>query len=121
MSFPIHLIFPVYNFLYQTPITTQNSQTHLHLQIDHPVSPGSRGLRHFLTRITDELRQKHREEIFRVSLADLRRVADNLSESRFRGRDESNFCRVVFGPQQSNEWKLDPKQEADWQTVSMFS
>jgi len=38
-----------------------------YFQVDSPVSPGNKGLTLFLQGISDELRQKHRDQLFAVS------------------------------------------------------
>ena len=45
------------------------------LQVDSPISPGERGVRHFLSDIDDGLLQQHREQLFSVSKDNLVEVA----------------------------------------------
>ena len=49
--------------------------TYLYVQVDSPVSPGNKGLTLFLQGISDELRQKHRDQLFAVSKKSVMDVA----------------------------------------------
>ena len=45
------------------------------MQVDAPVSPGSKGSTVFMSGISDELRQRYREQLFSVGRKDLIDVA----------------------------------------------
>ena len=49
--------------------------TYLYFQVDSPVSPGNKGLTLFLQGISDELRQKHRDQLFAVNKKSVMDVA----------------------------------------------
>ncbi|KAH9523809.1 Presequence protease, mitochondrial [Bulinus truncatus] len=80
-------------------------------KIDKPVPPGSRGQTQFLYDISDELRQKNRDRLFRVKADDLIRVAN----SYFKAKKTPTGITCLGPPnpaiQANKEWKVVNEQE----------
>ncbi|TGZ59469.1 hypothetical protein CRM22_009042 [Opisthorchis felineus] len=83
-------------------------------ELDQPVSAGSRGLRHFLHGIDDNLRQTHRKQLFAVDSTMLRQAAERLSSNvHLAGR-------TILGPEESADWTLiDEDSDLKWERVVM--
>ncbi|BHF68454.1 hypothetical protein SprV_0301148800 [Sparganum proliferum] len=87
-------------------------------QLDCPVSAGSRGLRAFLTGITDEVRQEHRERLFPLTGEAIHSVAEQLKARLSAGKDAVDSAgRAVLGPKESPDWK--PSSPKDWSVVDL--
>ena len=55
--------------------------------VDAPVTPGHRGMRHFLTGVSDQMFSEHRLRLKSVTVADVKRVAESyLVEPRTQGK-----------------------------------
>ncbi len=77
------------------------------------MSAGSRGLRAFLTGITDEERQDHRELLFPVDEAAVKAAAKQL---RSELEEAKNLGRAVLGPKDSPQWK----KTDDWNVIDVL-
>lgn len=81
-------------------------------QLDKPVSAGSRGLANFLKGISDELRQTHRSQLFKVEAPALRSAASQLLQHQSQGG------RVILGPQNSADWPREQTdQDPSWERI----
>ena len=76
--------------------------------VDKPVLPGARGMRYFLTNITDDSFQKHRERLKAVSREDLKRVGE-----KYLSNDKTGIS--VVGPESSAQ-----NLEADWNIQTLL-
>ncbi|GAB6024432.1 Presequence protease, mitochondrial [Chamberlinius hualienensis] len=50
-------------------------------EVDQPIAPGSRGANLFVNEISDEMKQKYRENLFKVTLSDLKETCDRYLRS----------------------------------------
>lgn len=62
--------------------------------VDAPVAPSNKGMGHFLSGITDEMKQGHRERLFSVSDKDLVEVA-----GRYLGVGQRTSGVAILGPE----------------------
>uniref|UniRef100_A0A0R3U930 DNA polymerase III subunit epsilon n=1 Tax=Mesocestoides corti TaxID=53468 RepID=A0A0R3U930_MESCO len=69
--------------------------------LDCPVSAGSRGLQAFLTGIDDEKRQAHRELLFSVDEAAVKKAAEQLKHQL---EQSVALGRAVLGPKETSKW-----------------
>ncbi|VDD74931.1 unnamed protein product [Mesocestoides corti] len=82
-------------------------------ELDCPVSAGARGLQAFLTGIDDEKRQAHRELLFAVDEAAVKKAAQQLK----RQLEQSvQLGRAVLGPKETSKWK----QTSDWSVLDLL-
>ncbi|XP_056375480.1 presequence protease, mitochondrial [Hyla sarda] len=65
--------------------------------VDSPVAPSDKGMNLFLHGITDEMRQKHREQLFAVSHSDLIDVA-----SRYLAIGQCTHGMAILGPENAS-------------------
>lgn len=83
-------------------------------RIDAPTSPGSRGLRQFLSEVSDDMFDEHREQLKAVQAEDVIRVAaEYLDAKRERGV-------TVIGPERTQE-SLEADLGGVWTVESLGS
>ncbi|KAF5394805.1 hypothetical protein PHET_10140 [Paragonimus heterotremus] len=83
--------------------------------MDQPVSAGSRGLTNFLHNIDDDLRQKHRSQLFSVGIDSLRTAAEQLLAHL------PTSGRAVLGPVDSQDWPTNntEMEHLSWERVDL--
>uniref|UniRef100_A0A8C5NHC1 Presequence protease, mitochondrial n=1 Tax=Gouania willdenowi TaxID=441366 RepID=A0A8C5NHC1_GOUWI len=70
--------------------------------VDSPTAPSDKGVARFVSGLTDEMKQNHRERLFAVNHQDLVSVAE-----RYLGAGQSMYGMAILGPE-NNVIKKDP-------------